>query len=90
MPDVVTMTDGVLDKPTPAGTLAWRMCACVPIFLCLMHIKAESVFIALCVLLGIWLTASVRTFVLCVCFQHSYNSTVILQDGGKRYERTED
>lgn len=87
LPDVITITDGMLDKPNPFETLVWRIIVCTPILLGLYHIKMENVFIALCVLLVPWLTVSVRTFILCICLQHSYDLTVIIPDGGNQYER---
>lgn len=82
MPDVVMITDGILDKPKPFETLAWHAVLFVPILLCIHHIKIESIMYSLFVLLCVGLTVSLRTFVLCMCFQHFYNTTVILSDGG--------
>lgn len=87
MPDVIFIIDGKLERPRPFVTLAWYLVLFTPILLCIHYIKIESITYGLFALLCVGLTVSLRTFVLCMCFQHSYNTTVILQNGGSHYER---
>lgn len=90
LPDVISTTDGRLDKPQPFITLLWHAVIFAPFLFAIGHIKIESILYALLVLSCLWLTVSLRTFIMCTCFQHSYDMTVILPDGGKYYEGIED
>lgn len=90
LPDVISATNGTLDRPKPFVTLMWHIVIFAPLLFAIGHIKIESVLYALLVLSCLWLTVSLRTFIMCTCFQHSYDMTVILPDGGKYYEGIED
>lgn len=89
MPDVVTLTDGTLDKPVPISILLWRMPVILPFVVCAYHIQMRSILIALLLLIGLWLASTLHIFALSVCYLRTFNVTRILWHGGNRHEEVD-